>query len=138
MGAAQVNEAYAVLRDRHRRGEYLLSLQGGASATQDKSVPAGFLEAMLDERDFVDGAIAAGGAAADALAAKFGAQLRAHEATLARGFAALVADARDPAHAAAGTRRRELLAQLRQELNMMNYWRTLARDLRDGRAEEAT
>jgi len=131
LGAAQVNEAYAVLRDRHRRGEYLLALEGGPPAAQDKSVPDGFLEAMLDERDAVESALAADDAACDLLAERYAARLREGEAALARGFAGLPAAGDAAARAA-------LHALLRRELNMMNYWRTLARDLRDGRDKEAT
>ncbi|MSR45534.1 MAG: hypothetical protein EXS13_00430 [Planctomycetes bacterium] len=133
LGAAQVNEAYAVLRDRFRRGEYLLQLGGGPTAAQDKAVPDGFLEAMLDERDAVDAALAAGTEACDALAAKFTATLRGHEAVLTRAFADLtrLGDA-----TAAETARADLRGRLRRELNVMNYHRTLARDLREGRRDK--
>ncbi len=124
LGAAQVNEAFGVLRDAHKRAEYLLTLLGGAGPNQDKSVPAGFLEAMLDERDAVDAAIAQGGAAAEALRARFEARRLEAEAALARGFAAL--------ETAIPEERTTLLASLRRELNGMAYYRTLARDLRDG------
>jgi len=129
MGAAQVNEAYAIVRDPFRRAEYLLALEGGPTAAQDKSVPDGFLEAMLDERDAVDAALAAGAAASAALEQRLAARLRDHGAGLARGFAALAT--------AAGDARAPLLRDLRRKLNVMNYDRTLLRDLRDGlRAKE--
>jgi Fe-S protein assembly co-chaperone HscB len=134
LGCAQVNEAYSVLRDRHRRGEYLLALEGGPSAALDKTVPEGFLEAMLDERDAIETALKTGESACDALGERFAAQMRAGEHALARGFAGLATAGADAARAAA-------LGVLRRELNMMNYWRTLARDLRDGRdgrGEEGT
>lgn len=128
LGAAQVNEAFAALREAHSRGEYLLKLLGGPSATEDKSVPDGFLEAMLDERDAVDAAIAAGGAAAETVRARFAAELAAGEAALASGFAALDALPGDAPAAA----REPALRALRRELNRMAYYRTLARDLREG------
>jgi len=129
MGAAQVNEAYAIVRDPFRRAEYLLALEGGPTAAQDKSVPDGFLEAMLDERDAIDVALAAGATASAALEQRLAARLRDHTAGLARGFAALAT--------AAGDARAPLLSDLRRRLNVMNYDRTLLRDLREGlRAKE--
>ena len=48
--AAAVNEAYTVLRDPFRRADYLLTLEGGPSATEQKQAPPEFLEEMLDLR----------------------------------------------------------------------------------------
>ncbi len=48
--SAALNEAYATLRDPFRRAEYLLTVEGGPSATDVKQMPAEFLEEMLDLR----------------------------------------------------------------------------------------
>ena len=47
---SRLNEAYATLRDSFRRAEYLLKLEGGPSASEQKEMPAEFLEEMLDLR----------------------------------------------------------------------------------------
>jgi molecular chaperone HscB len=48
--AAAVNEAYAVLCDHFRRADYLLTLLGGPTATEQKQASPEFLEEMLDLR----------------------------------------------------------------------------------------
>src|SRR5262245_23938062 len=47
---SRLNEAYATLRDPFRRAEYLLRLEGGPSASEQKEMPAEFLEEMLQLR----------------------------------------------------------------------------------------
>jgi len=126
LAAAQVNEAYAVLRDDTRRGEYLLKLEGGPSAADDKSVPDGFLERMLDERMELEQALAGAPADVERVRARFDAQLAAITADVARGFAGL----------AAAPDRGRALAGLRASLNVMNYYRGLVRDLREGVREK--
>jgi molecular chaperone HscB len=49
--SAAVNEAYRILSDPRRRGEYLLRLRGGASAEEDRSLPDGFLDRVLAIRE---------------------------------------------------------------------------------------
>jgi molecular chaperone HscB len=51
--SAAMNQAYAVLKDRAKRAEYLLKLMGGKSADQDKRTPPGLLEEMLEKRELV-------------------------------------------------------------------------------------
>jgi molecular chaperone HscB len=126
LAAAQVNEAYAILRDDYRRGEYLLSLEGGRSAADDKSVPDGFLERMLDERMELEEALAGAPADIERVRAKFDAQLAAVGADVASRFAAL----------ATATDRERALAGLRAALNVMAYYRGLARDLREAVREK--
>ena len=126
LAAAQVNEAYTVLRDDTRRGEYLLKLEGGPGAADDKSVPDGFLERMLDERMELEEALAGGPAEVERVRSRFDAQLAAITADVARRFAGL---------AAAPDRARELVG-LRAALNVMNYYRGLVRDLREGVREK--
>ena len=48
--SARLNEANAVLRDPFKRAEYLLSLEGGPTASEQKEMPAAFLEEVLELR----------------------------------------------------------------------------------------
>jgi len=121
LGAAQVNDAYGVLKDPYRRGEYLLKLSGGKTATEDKSVPDGFLEAMLEERDALDAALESGGEALDRTRERFERKLADLTSELSRGF-------RELGH---GGDRVAQLAALRRSLNVMAYYRGLLRHLRE-------
>ncbi|HEV3142629.1 MAG TPA: Fe-S protein assembly co-chaperone HscB [Gemmataceae bacterium] len=47
---ARLNEAYGVLRDPFRRAEYLLKLEGGPLASEQKEMPPEFLEEVLELR----------------------------------------------------------------------------------------
>jgi len=47
---ARLNEAYAVLRDPFRRAEYLLNLEGGPTASEQKEMSPEFLEEVLELR----------------------------------------------------------------------------------------
>src|SRR5579885_2354189 len=58
--SAAVNEAYNVLTDPFTRADYLITLDGGPTATQQKAVPHAFLAEMLELRDRVEEARAAG------------------------------------------------------------------------------
>ena len=129
LGAAQVNEAFGVLRDPYRRAEYLLALEGGKTSTQDKSVPDGFLEQMLDERDEVEQALASGGDAVKRLEDRFEKRLFDAVLELARGFTALAA-------LTTPTDRAKELTVLRRTLNVMAYYRSLRRELREALREE--
>jgi molecular chaperone HscB len=48
--SARLNEANAVLRDPFKRAEYLLALEGGPTAAEQKEMPAEFLEEILELR----------------------------------------------------------------------------------------
>jgi molecular chaperone HscB len=47
---AALNEAYVTLKDPFRRAEYLHKLEGGPTASEQKDMPAEFLEEMLELR----------------------------------------------------------------------------------------
>ena len=52
--SASVNEAYNTLRDPFARAEYLLRLEGGPSAGDQKQMPPAFLAEMLDAREQIE------------------------------------------------------------------------------------
>jgi molecular chaperone HscB len=52
--SAAVNEAYNTLRDPFARAEYLLNLEGGPSAGEQKQMPPAFLAEMLDAREQIE------------------------------------------------------------------------------------
>lgn len=126
LAAAQVNESFGVLKDAYRRGEYLLKLEGGKPAAEDKSVPEGFLEAMLEEREALEEATAGGGDALARAREHFEQELLGKAQQLARGFAAL----------ATAAERAPQLAALRRMLNVMAYYRGLLRELREAAHHE--
>ncbi len=65
--SARVNQAYETLRDPILRAESLLTRAGGPSAAEDKRVPPELLAELLEVREELDAAHAAGDAAAMAL-----------------------------------------------------------------------
>jgi molecular chaperone HscB len=121
LAAAQVNEAYSVLRDDYRRAEYLLQLAGGPTAADDKSVPGGFLEQMLEERTELEEALETGRAEGEALLRRFEEARARQRDGVASAFAGLER----------GADRAAALRALRAQLNVMAYYRGLARDLRE-------
>jgi molecular chaperone HscB len=54
--SAQINEAYAVLKDPFRRAEHLLMLHGGPTASEVKDIPPAFLMEMMDQRERIEAA----------------------------------------------------------------------------------
>lgn len=58
--AAQINRAYRTLCDLESRGNALLDLLGGPSASAEKTLPEGLLEEMLDVRERMDQAQSTG------------------------------------------------------------------------------
>jgi len=55
---ANLNDARATLLDAERRANVLLSLLGGPSKEQDKSLPAGFLMQIMETREEIEAALA--------------------------------------------------------------------------------
>jgi molecular chaperone HscB len=54
--SAAANEAYNVLRDPFTRADYLLTLEGGPSASEHRQMPSAFLAEMLDAREQIEAA----------------------------------------------------------------------------------
>ena len=113
--SAAVNEAYTTLKDPFRRAEHLLALVGGPTAAEVKDIPPAFLMEMMDLREAVEGADAAG-------KSKHEADAKRRLDTIFAGLVPLfeMAEA-DPAARLA----------LRKELNAAKYLKGLLRDLRD-------
>lgn len=120
--SAQLNRAYETLRDPVARADYLLSLAGGPSATEDKSVPGPMLNEVVLLREEIEEA--AGGQDASALAAlrrQVSARRQAgieEIARLARNLVQNDAVAPEPERRA-----------LRQQLNAAKYWNNLLEQL---------
>lgn len=62
---ARLNEAQATLDDPERRANSLLALLGGPAKEQDKSLPPGFLQKMLEIREQMEADLAADSSARD-------------------------------------------------------------------------
>ena len=122
---AALNEANLTLRDPIRRTEYLLTLYGGPTGPQEKSLDQMFLMEMMDVREQFEEAKASKDTAALAaletdLTARNAAQLG-QIAKLFERFEQLPDDHAD---------RSGLLVQVRRVLNAVKTVRSLLRDLR--------
>jgi molecular chaperone HscB len=107
---ASVNEAYTTLKDPFRRAEHLLALLGGPTATDVKDIPPAFLMEMMDLREEVERADAAGKAR--------------HESD-ARKRLDVIFGGLTPLF-----EKGELVA-VRKELNAAKYLKGILRDMRD-------
>ncbi|MCC5823093.1 MAG: hypothetical protein LAT64_07700 [Phycisphaerales bacterium] len=120
MDAAALTEARATLADPERRAGALLALLGGASASEDRSLPDGFLMEMMELREAVEEEIGSGGPGARARWEAFAEARRAgHIGRVAELFEA----------AEASNLRPELLAAVRLELNAWRYTERLIEQL---------
>src|SRR5205823_7350703 len=122
--SAAVNEAYHTLKDPFARAEYLLALDGGPTAAQQKQIPQAFLVEMLELRERVEEARAAGTHDNPAVAA-LGAEFQARYDALMDEVAGRFTDYED--HATDDPMRAELRAQIRSLLNAAKYVRGLIR-----------
>jgi molecular chaperone HscB len=121
--AADVNEAYTVLGEPHARAEYLLKLEGGPGASEQKQMPPAFLAEMLEARERIEEARVGCPDDASALAAEFDKRYDDLLAEVASLFDRL-------AHVPVGDAGRQaVLAQIRGLLNSAKYVRGLIRDL---------
>ena len=127
--SAALNEAYNTLRDPFARAEYLLGIEGGPSAGEHKQVPPAFLAEMLELREQLEEARAAGAGdnpAVAALGADFAARSDALLAEVAARYAAFEQLTPDDAQ------RTGIRLRIRELLNAAKYVRGLLRDLRAG------
>jgi molecular chaperone HscB len=121
--SAAMNEAYNALHDPFARAEYLLKLEGGPSASEQKQMPPAFLAEMLEARERIEEARTGCPDDASILAAEFDKRYDGIIAEVARLFDRLQAQpSGEPARTA-------LLARIRGELNAAKYVRGLIRDL---------
>ena len=121
--SADINEAYNSLRDPFTRAEYLLKLEGGPGAGEQKQLPPAFLAEMLEARERIEEARVGCPDDAAVLAAEFDKRydgLLGEVATLFDRLTQLPGS--DPA-------RPTVLAQIRGLLNAAKYVRGLIRDL---------
>ena len=118
--SATVNDAYRTLRDPAARAGYLLELLGGPSSAQDKSVPEGFLGTMMMMQEELADAKTAGNQPA---LERLRRVLQTQQDGLMRRVAGLFGEL-DEASACEATRR-DLLAELRRQLNAVAYVRKL-------------
>lgn len=125
--SARLNDAYATLQKPFRRAEYLLTLQGGPSASQCKEMSPDFLDEMLELRMEIEELREAG--------APDSPGRQAMEQQLTRRSGALVDDlhkafSRLEKMMPDNPERRGILLQIRQTLNSARYIQGLLRDLR--------
>jgi molecular chaperone HscB len=113
--SAELNEAYAVLRDPFRRAEYLLELAGGPAAHDVNEMAPEFLEEILELR------MALAEADDEAEHAKLEKQLRERQARMIQEIA------NDFAALEGGADRESTLRSIRQRLNALKYIQNLLR-----------
>lgn len=112
--SAALNEARSVLNDPEQRANTLLTRLGGPTKDSDKSLPTGFLAAMMEVREAMAGELPSGGEAAKARwRAWAGERRREHEARVGAMF-----EENPPA-----------LAAIRTELNAWRYVERLAEQI---------
>ncbi|MFO0982571.1 MAG: hypothetical protein U1E76_12700 [Planctomycetota bacterium] len=114
--AAALNEAFDTLKDPFRRAEHLLKRAGGKSSSEDKRLPPGFLVEMMELREASD---AAGDAGHGEVLRDLDLRRASAVLELSRWFRSL----------GEGADRAAVLAQIRQDLNVVNYLNSLRRDL---------
>ena len=124
--SAALNEAYNTLRDPFARANYLLGLEGGPSAAEQKQMPPAFLAEMLEAREQVEEARIAN--------SPCGARLGELHEEFARRYEGLLADvggrfAKLETLPAGDANRSKLLVEIRSLLNAAKYVRGLIRDL---------
>ena len=118
--SAALNQAYQTLKDPAARAGYLLTLFGGKSSADDKSVPEGFLGAMMMMQEELADAIDAGDKAEIGHIAEV---LKTQHDGLIRGIGVLFAQYQESVSCKAVVD--DLLGELRQQLNAVSYAKKL-------------
>jgi molecular chaperone HscB len=113
--AAQINDAYNVLKDPMLRAEYLLQQAGGKRASEDKSVPGDVLTRNMELREQIEAAQASGDDQALEQCRRLVAEMHREAHQAVASLAERVAD--QP--------QEEQLAELRAHLNAVKYVRNL-------------
>lgn len=122
--SAALNRAKRVLSDPEARAEALLARLGGPSKDQDRSLPPAFLQEMLETREEIDAAIAAGDPAEVVKWERWAEERRrAHIESVAKQFRELI-----NLHGAPPS---EIHRAIRMELNMWRYVQRLIEQLAD-------
>jgi molecular chaperone HscB len=117
---SRLNEAYSVLRDPFQRAEYLMKLEGGPTAAEQKEMPPEFLEEMLELRMEIE----------ELKTEPESPQRAAMEQRLKERREAMLGEVQaDFAKLAAGGDKPALLRSIRRRLNALKYVRNLLRDL---------
>lgn len=117
---SRLNQAYTVLRDPFQRAEYLLKLEGGPTAAEQKEMPLKFLEEMLELRMEIEELKMEPESPACAEMEK----------RLKERQESMLAEVRaEFDELAAGGDKPALLRSIRRRLNALKYVRNLLRDL---------
>jgi molecular chaperone HscB len=118
--SARLNEAYVVLKDPFKRAEYLMTLEGGPTAGEQKEMPAEFLEEILELRMEI---AELQGEPESPARSEMEMRLKARRESML----AEIAD--DFAKLEAGGARQPILLSIRKRLNALKYVQNLLRDL---------
>ncbi len=118
--SSQLNRAYGALKDERLRAEHLLALRGGKTADQDKRTPAAFLMEQMELREELEAAQASGDRAA----------LERARERAQREQAACLARVRELLGKEPCPGDDALLAEVREQLNVVKYWITLEEEMR--------
>lgn len=122
--SAGVNDAYRTLKDPAARASYLLGLLGGKTSADDKSVPQGFLGTMLMMQEEIADAKASN------LLGELGRMrtvLQTQHDGLVRRISGLFNEYQESL--ACEAVRKDLLGEIRQQLNAVSYVRKLLSQL---------
>ena len=122
--AARLNDARRALLNDERRANLALCAIGGASASEDASLPEGFLFEIMDVRTEIEGAIESGDEGERARQEAWAAGERARYRETALGLFARVGEE--------GAEKGELLAEIRRVLNAWRYIERLIEQLDPG------
>lgn len=120
--SAALNEAYNILRDPFVRADYLLTLEGGPSASEHRQLPQNFLAEMLEAREEVEQA-RGNPAEVERLDGEFSKRFVVIIEQIGKAFGRYESLSRE------NSERANLRTQIRGLLNAARYVRGLLRDL---------